>query len=279
MAIRDTLFKNPTTGESLNYNRWNEEFKIHELFGIELNQNVDFSTKLEKGNMETVDPENHTPFPPEMDDLIRLHFFAVNRRATTIMEFGVGKSTVVFADALRINKEAHASFVAENLRRANPFELHSVETSKEWLETCKTNFPQHLRDVAQFYVSDVRMDTFNGRACTMYDQLPNVCPDIIYLDGPDQYNISGDVNGISTRTADRLPMAADILMMEPFLLPGTLIITDGRTANARFIKNNLQGNWDYHHFEEEDIHAFELIDAPLGKINARQIQYCIHHQS
>ena len=107
----------------------------------------------------------------------------------------------------------------------------------------------------------------------MFKSLPNICPDFIYLDGPDQFNVSGNIRGISTASHDRLPMAADILILEPFLLPGTLIITDGRTANARFLLNNLQQNWEYCHFEEEDIHAFELIEKPLGKINQKQIYF------
>ena len=68
-------------------------------------------------------------------------------------------------------------------------------------------------------------------------------------------------------------MAADILLFEPFLLPGTLIIVDGRTANARFLKNNLQREWDYCHLDAEDIHVFELIEAPLGKLNKKQMEF------
>ena len=33
-------------------------------------------------------------------------------------------------------------------------------------------------------------------------------------------------------------MAADILAIEHFLVSGTLIVVDGRTANARFLKAN-----------------------------------------
>ena len=73
-------------------------------------------------------------------------------------------------------------------------------------------------------------------------------------------------------------MSADLLLMEPFLLPGTLIVIDGRTANARFLKNNLQRDWEYHHHADEDIHTFELVEKPLGKLNAKQIDFCLHHQ-
>ena len=70
-------------------------------------------------------------------------------------------------------------------------------------------------------------------------------------------------------------MSADLLLMEPFLLPGTLIVVDGRTANARFLQNNFQRNWEYRHHAEADIHTFELIEAPLGKINQRQLEFCL----
>ena len=58
------------------------------------------------------------------------------------------------------------------------------------------------------------MGTFNGRACTYYDPLPNLCPDLIYLDGPDQFSASGDARGVSTNHKDRMPMSADILVFE-----------------------------------------------------------------
>ena len=31
-------------------------------------------------------------------------------------------------------------------------------------------------------------------------------------------------------------MSCDILKIEPFLIPGTIILIDGRTANANFLK-------------------------------------------
>ena len=40
-----------------------------------------------------------------------------------------------------------------------------------------------------------------------------------------------------------MPMSCDILKIEHFLKPGTIIVVDGRAANSRFIKKNLQRNW------------------------------------
>lgn len=86
------------------------------------------------------------------------------------------------------------------------------------------------------------MATFNDRICTLYEQLPNICPDFIYLDAPSQFSPKGEIRGISTRHKDRVPMSADILTIEHFLLPGTLIVVDGRTANARFLRQIYKEN-------------------------------------
>jgi hypothetical protein len=259
----------------LDYKKWCLDNKINELFNIDLDVYGRVEEKKEKGIYETVDPDNKIPIPPELDDLIRLHFLVRSRKVTTILEFGVGKSTLIFADAIKKNEEEFGEFVKSNLRRANPFEIHSIDNSKEWIYKCKKNFPLKLLDFVHFHFSEVEMTTFNGRACTMYRKLPNICPDLIYLDGPNQFGVINDIRGISTASPDRLPMSADILLFEPFLLPGTIIIVDGRTANARFLKNNLQRNWEYKYFIDEDIHIFELIEQPLGKLNSKQIRFCL----
>ena len=70
-------------------------------------------------------------------------------------------------------------------------------------------------------------------------------------------------------------MAADILSFEHFLQPGTLIIIDGRTANARFLKCNLQRNWYHFHSQKCDQHFLELQEEPLGIYNKRMIEHCL----
>ena len=117
------------------------------------------------------------------------------------------------------------------------------------------------------------MTTFNGRISTEYLKHPRVNPDFIFLDGPDQFSPKGSVRGLSTNHPDRMPMAADILTLEHFLIPGTLIIVDGRTANARFLKSNFQRDWDYSYFPEFDQHFFELVEEPLGPYNKDYLDF------
>ena len=210
------------------------------------------------------------PLPLDLNDLIRLHYLITSRKVTTILEFGVGASTSVFDDALSENKKLYSEYVRNNLRRENAFECHSVDNQKKWIDISK----QKYKTKNTFYhFSKCRMSMFNNRICSLYDKLPNICPDFIYLDGPNQDSVLGDVKGISTRALDRLPMAADILCIEHFLLPGTLIVVDGRTANARFLRVNLQRNWKYSYVQNFDQHFFELNEKPLGRLNRQQINF------
>jgi hypothetical protein len=254
-------------GENLNeYNLQNSKNKLNKN-----NSNDTENRLLKKRNKSKnffVNANNKVPILPQLDDLIRLHYLVTSRKVSTILEFGVGKSTLVFDHALTSNRYKCGSYVKENLRRSNPFECHSVDNSKKWIKEVKKLKPSKNVFI---HFSHSRMGTFNGRVCTFYDKIPNICPDLIYLDGPNQFSTKGDVRGISTKSQDRLPMAGDILLLEHFLLPGTLIVVDGRAANARFLKSNLQRDWTYNYFEKYDQHFFELTETSLGKLNSLQM--------
>ena len=45
-----------------------------------------------------------------------------------------------------------------------------------------------------------------------------------------------------------MPMVGDIIRFEYFY-PGTIIITDGRSANAQFLKENFKRNWLYEYMK------------------------------
>ena len=261
--------------ELKSYENYLIENPFHEILGIDLDQYGEVSKKNEKSPYHSVNPDLKEAFAAELDDLVRLHYLVTSRKVTTVLEFGVGKSSIVFDHALNLNKQQHASFVKDNLRRSNPFQCFSVDNNEEWITVCKNTAKTSL---VNYHYSQCSVSTFNGRVCTFFDDLPNICPDLIYLDGPDQFSSLGDVRGISTNHTDRLPMSADILAIEHFLLPGTLIVVDGRTANARFLKTNLQRDWSYFHHEEFDQHYFELVEKPLGIYNKRQIEFCLGEQ-
>ena len=121
--------------------------------------------------------------------------------------------------------------------------------------------------------SEVHMCKYNGIISTEYNYLPRINPDLIYLDGPSQYNVKGSINNISTAHKDFMPMSCDILKIEYFLKPGTIIVIDGRTSNYRFLKNNLRRKWKFFDGLKGDQHYCFLDESPLGELNAKQNKF------
>ena len=56
-------------------------------------------------------------------------------------------------------------------------------------------------------------------------------------------------------------------------MSGTIILVDGRTANARFLQKNFQRSWKYFHDEENDQNLFYLNEKPLGKFNKDLLKF------
>ena len=61
--------------------------------------------------------------------------------------------------------------------------------------------------------------------------------------------------------------------MESFLVPGTIILIDGRTNNALYFKRKLYRKWKYKFIKSYDQHIFELKDKPLGKYNKTLLNF------
>ena len=117
--------------------------------------------------------------------------------------------------------------------------------------------------------------TFNGRVCHSYDELPDLVPDFIYLDAPGTADVRGSVQGMTFHSCpDRTVLSADPCIFEPTLLPGCFIVIDGRTNNARFLKNNFQRDWTHTWLKERDVTTFELVEEPLGLLNFNMMRYC-----
>ena len=64
-----------------------------------------------------------------------------------------------------------------------------------------------------------------------------------------------------------------ILKLEYFLNPGTIIVCDGRGANASYLKDNLKRKWKYINDQENDQHIFCLKDLIIGKHNREHIEF------
>ena len=75
-----------------------EEYDLGALFGLTTAQ------LLEGEVNHLLKEEDPTIFPPDWRDLARLHNTVLARKSSTILEFGVGYSSIVLADGLRQNK-------------------------------------------------------------------------------------------------------------------------------------------------------------------------------
>lgn len=181
---------------------------------------------------------------------------------------GVGYSTIVIADALKKNREDWNKLPEKPpIRNRFLFQLFSIDASQKWIEKSKERIPEHLNDITNFQFSEVKIGTYNGQLCHYYKNLPDIVPDFIYLDGPSPKDVKGDINGLSFECDERTVMSADLLLMESTFLPGTYILIDGRTNNARFLKNNFKRKYDWKWDKERDFTSFELIEERLGKYN------------
>ena len=216
---------------------------------------------------------------PELDDLYNLYQYVLINKRTTILEFGSGWSTLIFSLALKELRD-NASNEVKLLRRNNLFELFVVENEKKYLKITKKKilkFNKYLKIKnpikINFSFSDVEMTTFEGRICNQYKKLPLCNPDFIYLDGPDQFEIKKNVNNITIKHRDLMPMNCDILKFEFFYTPGTIIVSDGRTANANFLKNYFKRNWKHINDKKNDQHIFLLAEPVFGVFNKLHLDF------
>lgn len=235
-----------------------------------LNNLIDFQENMnyQKNVFDSVSGNLTIPIPPEPNDLVRLHKLIRKRKPFTVLEFGVGYSSIIMADALYKNQQEWEKLTDRpSIRNRFMFQLFSVDTSRKWIENTEKKIPKYLSDKITIQQSDVEIGKFNGRLCHYYTNIPDIVPDFIYLDGPSPKDVKGNINGLSFNCDERTVMAADLLLMESTFLPGTFIIVDGRTNNARFLEKNLLRNYETFWSQEEDFSTFELLEERLGKHN------------
>ena len=238
--------------------------EIDEYF---IENNLNFLVKKQKKNIETT-------FQPNKLDLYFLHQIIIQNKRTTILELGCGWSTLVMLDAINKNKMKYGE-TAKDLRRNNLFEIHSVDNYKNYINHCKKNVNNHLSsNNLSIKYSECEIGLFKDRYVTYYKDLPRINPDLIYIDGPSQFGIKeNNKYNFNTDNIDFMPMSADVLKIEFFLLPGTIIIIDGRSANVRFLKKMLDRNWKYEYNLKVDQHYLFLEEESFGKINDKIINF------
>ena len=196
-----------------------------------------------------------------------------------MLEFGSGWSTLVLCLALKENKEAFQESIRE-LRHPNKFEVMTVDCEHQFMTLALERIPSDWNIPIHAVETKAVMSVVNNQICTLYKFLPAFTADFVYLDGPDcnQNQVIGDINGYSLSFGDDsksygLPMSADLILLEPHFWPGTIIVTDGRGANARFLLNNFKRNWIYEYNPEIDQHIFSLDEPSWGKFSTLLLNF------
>ena len=98
----------------------------------------DFAIKyFRENNLDKLIDQKNLPnkIVSSLNDLAYLHKMIREKKSVTVLEFGVGYSSLVIADALANNeKEYSKSSKKVNIRNRSKFQLFSVDASKKWFD-------------------------------------------------------------------------------------------------------------------------------------------------
>ena len=128
---------------------------------------------LEENDLiEIISPKNtgKTAIEPVLTDLARLHELIRTRKSSTVLEFGVGFSTLVMADALRKNKEERIdeTGITRFDNTNNKYQVFSVDSSYYWISNLKNNIKEDLKKYIKIMYSDVYAGKYLGQLCHSY---------------------------------------------------------------------------------------------------------------
>ncbi len=213
-------------------------------------------------------------FEPECPDLTRLFSIIRMRKILTVLEFGSGYSTKIIGEALKKNKLDYSKKISL-VRRKNPFHLYSLESEKKYanqvIKSCKE---AGLKNYVTVKLVEAEQTYFNNLICGKYKKIPSVCPDLIYIDGPMPMSYKNSKKQyLDMNDPDITNITCDLLIIEPILLPGTIVVIDGMTNNSRFNRKNLQRNWLYHEDLKNDYTILILDEPTIGVHHKNQLNF------
>tara|TARA_B100000989_G_scaffold298957_1_gene291380 strand:+ start:6518 stop:7312 length:795 start_codon:yes stop_codon:yes gene_type:complete len=210
---------------------------------------------------------------PILYDLYKIYFVIRKLKRITCLEFGTGWSTLVMSIALEENKKEFWKDI-KKLRFSHPFELHTVDNLKKSIETSRKRILNYSNrpNNTKFYYSKNKVTLFNQRFANEYVKLPSINPDFIYIDGPHSH-ITDPIRNIRPSFSDFMPMNIDVIKIEYFLTPGTIIFVNGRSSNCNFLRDNLKRNWQFVPDIKGEHTLFILNEKPLGKFNQKQLEF------
>ena len=173
-----------------------------------------------------------------------VHLYTQAKKVRTVLEFGCGVSTIAMAYALKQNGKG---------------KVHVVEADQRWAELVEQAIVAlGLGEYCSILYSPSRLVINNLEISSLFEHLPNIRPDLIYLDGPDPSSVEGDQHGL-TMSGLYFIVSADPLLYEWSLYAGAKIIVDGRINNVRFLERNLRRKYSVSRNYIRNITTFSLI--------------------
>ena len=174
---------------------------------------------------------------PNYSDLAYLYQLIRLRRPRVVVEFGVGFSTIVIAQALLENQGSKMGGIGH---------LYSVDSEQVWIDNTREKLSDNLSQYVTFSCSPVIVDIADNTLCHRYETLPNISPNFIYLDGPwhGTPNSKGEIYGLNNNIISGSPVVgADVLLYESLAPLDFFILVDGRWKNCRFLHQRLKGKY------------------------------------
>ncbi len=212
-------------------------------------------------------------YDPEINDLYFLYSLVREKAVVSILEFGSGWSTLALAIALHENFLDFGDMHTKSIRHPNPFQLLTLDASEKWQKIAISRLSETERLRVTSKVVTPQLSYSEDAYCHFNDFIPNFTPDLIYLDGPDHDQVVGEESGFKYDERFTPPMSADLLRIEPYLWPETIIVADGRTSNVRFLESRFKRNWQVLHDPVGDRSVFRINEPAFGVISEEHINF------
>ncbi len=157
-------------------------------------------------------------YPCVPGDLLYLYQAVRKSPPGVVLEFGSGCSTIMLSQAL-----------ADNAREGKAGHLYSLDADPKWGQVTIDSIPGELVKWSDITLTEAIPSEYEDTPVWRYAGIPDVLPDLIYLDGP--------------ALSEERKVAVDVLDMEAKLKQGTRLIVDGRIPNCNFLEKHFKRDW------------------------------------
>jgi hypothetical protein len=189
------------------------------------------------GLVEMYDDIPDEVYRPDWADLLNMYNLVRRRKPRIIIEFGSGCSTLMLAQAI-----AHNQIAGENSGH-----LYSVETSEHFKRLTDSYLPRRLTPFVEIIRSEIEFGEIAGTKVLWHKTIPDVVPNLVYLDGPDYQDFSTDVK-----------TQAEGVLLEQRSATDYAILVDWRQATFEFTRANLKRRYKV---TTSPTHHWELFEA------------------